>query len=385
MKQYRVLLIGTFVHQTLVYSVRPYISLLADVNGADSVQIGVLVMLSSLLPVVLALPIASIINRFGCRRITLTAGIVYFFAVGTLVVAHDLIWIAIAMLVFGTAYALEFATLQFQSTRGDLGAPSEHVIGYYALFNSLGVSAGSYIGGQLNEHLGKNLCFLGGIVIACLNLLLIVLLRAPDTTVKREASGTIADVMRVPNMFTILLSGGLVMFCLEVVNTYFPLYGQEIGLTAAQVGTVLSVSGVGQLVIRPFIHRLTHGHSLFRVLALFMVVSGCGIVGFGLTGSYAVCLVLAGITGAGLGILNPLYLLAVSAAVDLALRAKALAVRVMVNFGGQAIGPVGYGFLAQYFGYASVFWVSGGILVAGAIMNARQSALSNHTVDRGQT
>ncbi len=369
MKPYRVLLCSTFLHQLLIYSVRPYVSLLADELGASSMQIGLLIMLSSVLPVVMALPIASWVNRFGCRRLTVLAGVLYLPACGMLAAARALALIAAAMLLLGMAYTLELTTLQFQSTRGDLGAPASSVIGYYTLCNSLGVSAGSFVGGQLNELLGTNLCFAGSFVIALINLAVVWMLRAPDLTVQREASGTIREVLTTENMPAILICGGLTMYALEIVNTYFPLYGKEIGLSSAQIGIVLSVSGIGQLVIRPFMHSLTRKAPLFILLGVFMAISGVGILCFGFAESYLLCIAIAAWTGVSLGILNPLCLFAVTATVELARRAKALAVRVMVNFTGQAIGPVGFGALAGAAGYRAVFWVSGAMLLAGALIN----------------
>lgn len=120
MKPYRVLLCSTFLHQLLIYSVRPYVSLLADELGANSMQVGLLIMLSSILPVMMALPIAAWINRFGCRRLTILAGMIYLLACGMLTIARTLAPIAVAMLLIGMAYTLELTTLQFQSTRADL-------------------------------------------------------------------------------------------------------------------------------------------------------------------------------------------------------------------------------------------------------------------------
>lgn len=369
MKPYRVLLCSTFQHQLLIYTVRPYVSLLADELGASSLQIGLLIMLSSILPVVMALPIALWVNRIGCRKLTVLAGILYLPACGMLAMAKSLAMVASAMLVLGAAYTLEFTTLQFQSTRGDLGAPSSSVVGYYTLCNSLGVSAGSFVGGQLNELMGMNYCFVGSFVIGLGNLALVLLLRAPDLTTRQEASGTVREILMIKNLPAILICGGLTMYGLEIVNTYFPLYGKEIGLSPAQIGVVLGISGVGQLLVRPFMHSLTRKVPLFALLGIFMAISGAGILCFGFAGGYAFCICIAALTGITLGILNPLCLFAVTATVELAKRAKALAVRVMVNFTGQAIGPVGFGALASAAGYKSVFWVSGMLLLVGALMN----------------
>lgn len=369
MKPYRVLLCSTFLHQLLIYSVRPYVSLLADELGANSMQVGLLIMLSSILPVMMALPIAAWINRFGCRRLTILAGMIYLLACGMLTIARTLAPIAVAMLLIGMAYTLELTTLQFQSTRADLGAPLSRVIGYYTLYNSLGVSVGSFVGGQLNELLGMNFCFVGSFMIALINLVFVWMLRAPELTVRRETSGTIREVLTITNMPAILICGGLTMYALEIVNTYFPLYGKEIGLSSAQIGIILSAGGIGQLVIRPFLHSLTQRVPLFVLLGTFMAVSGVGILCFGFARSYLLCIGIAVWTGLSLGILNPLCLFAMTAMVELTERAKALAVRVMVNFTGQAIGPVGFGALASAAGYRAVFWSSGVLLLASALIN----------------
>lgn len=240
--------------------------------------------------------------------------------------------IAPAMLLLGVAYTLKLTTLQFQSTHDDLGAPSSNVIGYYTLCNSLGISVGSFVGGDLNGQLGTNLCFAGSFVIALVNLAVVWVFRTLNLTARREMSGIIREILATANMSAILTCGGLTMYALEIVNTYFPLYGKEIGLSPAQIGIVMSASGIGQMAIRPFMHSLTRRLPLFILLGSFIAISAAGIVCFGFAKSYALCIIIAVWTGVSLGILNPLCLFAVT--VGLARRAKAIAVRVMVNFAG---------------------------------------------------
>lgn len=284
-----------------------------------------------------------------------------------LVVTRRIVLIAPAMLLLGVAYTLKLTTLQFQSTRDDLSAPSSNVIGYYTLCNSLGISLLS--GGERNGQPGTNLCFAGSFVIALVDLAVVWVFRTLNLTARREMSSTIREILATANMSAILTCGGLTMYALEIVNTYFPLYGKEIGLSPAQIGSVLSASGIGQMAIRPFMHSLTRRLPLFILLGSFIAISAAGIVCFDFAKNYALCIIIAVWTGVSLGILNPLCLFAVTVTVGLARCAKALAVRIMANFAGQSIGPLCFGAIANGAGYKAVIWASGVLLFTGALIN----------------
>lgn len=141
-------------------------------------------------------------------------GGLYLPACGMLVVTRRIVLIAPAMLLLGVAYTLKLTTLQFQSTRDDLGAPSSNTIPFVIR------SEYPFVGEERNGQLGTNLCFAGSFVIALVNLAVVWMFRTPNLTARRETSGTIREILATANMSAILTCGGLTMYALEIVNTY---------------------------------------------------------------------------------------------------------------------------------------------------------------------
>ena len=144
--------------------------------------------------------------------------------------------------------------------------------------------------------------------------------------------------------------------------SYFPIFGQDLGLTGVMIGTIISVRGMAQMLIRPFLKKIISLFRRDRVLIFCLVVGGISIVLHGVLTGYWSLIAVAVFTGMTLGLATPMTLLAVS---DIAPRdqgSQVLALRVMGNYLGQSISPLIFGFLGSLLGLAPVFWISGAIL-----------------------
>lgn len=97
----------------------------------------------------------------------------------------------------------------------------------------------------------------------------------------------------------VFLAGGLIRVCYQMQSTIMPLYGNELGFTAAMVGTTTTACTIASLILRPVL-----GIWLDRYGRRIIVLCGTGIFVLatwlcGLTGSFAGLLLLRALQGFG--------------------------------------------------------------------------------------
>ncbi|MGE5604587.1 MAG: MFS transporter, partial [Bacteroidota bacterium] len=228
--------------------------------------------------------------------------------------------------------------------------------------NSAGAFIGPSIGGYMQDVLGVNKGFLGAAALSLISMMvagLLPMLKGEKALVRT----TIGDIIKQPVVISNLLLSGAVFFASDIINTYLPLYGAEIGLTVTAIGFVLSANGMAQMLIRPFLGHVCALMTKNRTFRLCLLMGGIGTVCLGLMKSFYPLMLVAIFIGFTLGLANPLTLITVS---DVSLpenRNRVLALRLMSNYAGQTISPITFGALAKIAGLGSVFWGSGGVML----------------------
>lgn len=351
-----------FTHCLALYASRPYLSLLAVYWGADAAQAGVIVSMYSIIQAVGTLYVGRLIERLGQQKPLIAGAGIYTLGVFGLVFAPKPWLIGLCALLMGAAHCIILLSSQSIITGVMKEAERDKAIGYFAFANSAGAFVGPSIGGYLQDVLGVNKGFLGATALSLLSMLIARLLPElkEEKALVRTAAG---DIIKQPMVMSNLLLSGAVFFASDIITTYLPLYGAEIGLSATAIGFVLSANGLAQMLIRPFL-----GHVCARIprdtaFQLCLLMGGIGTVCLGLLKSFYPLMLVAIFVGLTLGLANPLTLITVSDVSNPENRNRVLALRLMSNYTGQTISPITFGALANIAGLASVFWGSGGVML----------------------
>lgn len=352
-----------FTHCLALYASRPYLSLLAVYWGADAAQTGLIVSMYSVIQAAGTLYVGRLIERLGEKKPLIAGAAIYTLGVVGLVFAQKPWLIGLCALFMGAAHCIILLSSQSIITGVMKEAERDKAIGYFAFANSAGAFVGPSIGGYMQDVLGVNEGFLGAAALSLISMLIARLL--PKLKGEKNLARTkIGDIIKHPLVISNLLLSGAVFFASDIITTYLPLYGAEIGLTATAIGFVLSANGLAQMLIRPFL-----GHVCARIprdsaFRLCLLMGGIGTVCLGLLKSFYPLLLAAIFVGLTLGLANPLTLITVSDVSSPENRNRVLALRLMSNYAGQTISPITFGALANIAGLASVFWGSGGVMLA---------------------
>lgn len=307
--------------------------------------------------------VGRLIERLGEKKPLIAGAGIYTLGVFGLVFVQKAWLIGLCALLMGAAHCLILLSSQSLITGMTKAEERDKTIGYYAFANSAGAFVGPSIGGYMQDILGVNKGFHGAVFLSLISMLVAGLLpkfKGEKAVVRRS----VGDIIKHPMVISNLLLSGAVFFALDIIPTYLPLYGAEIGLTATAIGFVLSANGLAQMLIRPFLGQVCTRIPRDTALRLCLLMGGIGTVCLGLMKSFYPLILVAIFVGLTLGLANPLTLITVSDVSTPENRNQVLALRLMSNYAGQTISPISFGALANLAGLASVFWGSGGVMLA---------------------
>ena len=239
---------------------RVAVSLYALDLGANQLEIGVLMALYALCPMLLAVYIGKLADRVGPRLPMLmgTAGI----AVALLLppLFPGLATLYIMALLIGTSFNFFFITLM--GIAGGIGGEINRVNNYALV--SLGFSGASFLGpiaaGFSIDHLGHLPTFLLLSIFTLIPLLLLWFRSGflPLAGKQEAADGkrNAFDLWHIPVLRNTFIASGISSSAWDLFQFYLPVYGYSIGLSASAIGTVLGVFALATFVIRIFLPRL---------------------------------------------------------------------------------------------------------------------------------
>jgi MFS family permease len=360
-----------FVHQVAQYASRPLISLLASDLGASSVQIGLIAGAFSTVQLVLALAAGQLADRAGSRTAALWGSLALVVGLGFLPFAGNWTLVLVLQVFAGLAHLYVQVGYQSLVTGMASGAQRENNVGLLTFIVSAGQSVGPIVGGWIDGAAGHRTSLTVSAALAVLGLALALVLprnagAGSGRGSKPVAAGSIWELLRTPTVSSAIYVGVAVLFATDVLTTYFPLYGQEIGLTPVAIGLALSVRSAASMVVRPIMGYIIRLVGRVAVVVSSLSLGGISIALYGLSTQVPVVMVVSAVAGLALGLAQPLTMVMVTDAAREEQRGQALALRLMGNRFGQAVSPILFGILATGLGLAPVFWISGGVLALSA-------------------
>ena len=362
------LIICSFTHYVGVFGTRPYLILLAASLGASDLQVGLIASLYSMGQAAIALLVGKMIDGISPRFTLTTGSVILLIAVFLLTQASTLWLVALCSLLIGLSHVLVLITLEYTVT----GLPQksrDNSVGMYTFANSAGSFVGPAFGGYMYEWLGSNHSFWGAFMFGVLSLALSFVV--PNIKAKGEKTNnySIRHLIQDKKVLNLVIISGIILFTTEVIITYFPLYGQQIGLRSNKIGIVLGCSGMSQMLIRPFLGIASRRIPRRRLLFTCLLGGGTGIFLYGIFNQYMLLIIIAICTGACLGLINPLMMITTVDAVPSDKRSETLSLRIMGNCIGQTTSPIIFGLVSSLAGLSPVFWISGiGMIICSAMI-----------------
>lgn len=363
--------------------VAPTFSLHAKGLGIGLGALGVLNALSGIVQLCIAVPMGVLSDRVG-RPALIIAGMV-FFALGMLCIAgaRGLPLLIVGRVFFGLAGV---AVFQIGTAHlGDITAPGERsfAFGLYATAMGLGFTIGPLLGGQVAQRAGTATAYVVGAGVALAGCALAAkTIHRPAASAGRAGGsrGFLAIVRTLRRADLALVSFGnlLVSWTFTgAITTFFPLYGNALGLSAATIGSFFAIrafiSALGRLPNGLIVRAFGNQAVLFAALLVDLVVM------FALAAVTTPWLLAVLLAGEGLAF--GAYLVAgqsyIADQTTAETRGTAVGLYAMASSVGGIAAPAGLGLLADRWGLPIVFTSTGWLLTFGLAVIVAGTVWSN--------
>lgn len=368
---YLIVFLNVIIHGCLIGS-RLVMALLAIELGENPFAIGVMVSLYSVPPLLLGVYSGRVSDRYGVRPPMLFGAILC--GIGLLVpyLWHHVAALYISAAMIGTAFV--FYNVSVQNLTGAWGPREERARNFSTL--SLGYSISSLVGplvaGYAIEYLSHAAAYL---IFSVSTLAAVAVLlfyrRIREIEMPQPAPGVTNafDLLRLPELRKVLITGAMVVTGWDLYMFYLPLYAHDIGLSASTIGIVLGVFAVATFIVRFSLPRLTERYTARRVLAVSMFCGAVTFVLFPFVEQAWLLAALSFVIGLALGCGQPVTLLMSYNRSPAGRTGVVAGTRLALNHLTHSTMPVVAGALGSAFGVAPVFVIIAAVLAVSGYLS----------------
>lgn len=356
---------------------RVVVALFAVDQGATPFIVGTVVSLYAALPIVLALPAGRMTDRLGYKIPLLfgTCGIGV-----ALLTAY--IWPSLTTLYF-TASLLGISFMTYQiATQTLIGAMSEpsrraHNFNLISLAFASANLTGPLLAGILIDQIGNTRTFL----MLAMPLIPAIIIASqgsrwiPNVHAKSgQPAGGSLDLLRIRPLRNAMIASAIVSSAWDLYQFFLPIYGRAHGLSATEIGFVLSAFGISIILLRIVLPLGLRRASPAQLLTYAMFVACIAYCLFPLFHTVWTLAIASFILGIGCGCGQPLSLTLVYNASPPGRTGEAAGMRITANQVMHFAVPLLFGALGSVAGMTAVFLTNAGFLALGGVISQRNHA-----------
>ncbi|UHA75093.1 MFS transporter [Paenibacillus sp. 481] len=374
-----------FGFEIMLSITRPIISLQAFTLGADMTEIGLLTATYAFFPLIFAIQAGRIADKIG-DKLPVIVGIISMTLALSLPFFFPFMWaLYVSQAVVGVAHI--FINISLQNVLGHMATPEkrDHYFSMFSMSVALGGVIGPIAGGYLAQYYSYGAAFLTacmvGIVPIVLSFCIPQITKSVSNSDLHPSNGVSnkgskqkhpasffqsLQLLSSPMLRTALFTSALVLYSRDIFIAYFPLLGQQWGLSLSTIGWIITIQGVTMVAIRLLLSKLTTSLGREQVLFASIIVAGLSFLLVPTTSHVIVLACLSGLMGAGLGCGQPLSMTTTYNASPPSRTGEVLGLRLATNRLSQTIAPLLFGVVGAWAGLVAVFYVSGLFLIGGA-------------------
>ena len=355
------------------------VSLYALDLGAGAAEVGILAALFALFPLLLAVQVGRISDRYGVR-LPIAAGSVAM-AAGLLLpllqpsAGGSLAALFLCPALIGLGHI--FFHVSVHSLVGSLGDAAERTKNFstFALGGSIAAFIGPSAAGFAIELAGYRTAFAVLAVAAALPCLYVLVHRGliPHRSHPREeeTGGSAMDLLAIPALRRTLIMSGVALTGIELFSFYLPIYGRAIGLAPSTIGMILSSYALAGFAVRVVMHRLAERFTEVGVLTGSLFIAAVAYLAIPSLSEATLLAVAAFALGLALGSAQPLTIILTYNQAPAGRSGEALGMRIMANKVTQIAVPLAFGGMGAAMGAAPVFLATGAFLLAAGVISLR--------------
>ncbi len=354
-----------------VNAARVVLQLYALDIGASPTEVGILVALYYVCPLLLSWPAGTWGDRYGPRYPLLFSAVCGTSGLLIPYFVHSLPALYLAGALSGMSFA--FFLVIVQNLVGILSAPAQRAQTFsnFSLIGATSNFIGPLVAGFSIDHFGHpaacvtaaGFALITGFVVLAWGAIL------PGGSQRAAPRARIADTLADAAIVRILVIGGLVQLGTDLFSFYIPVYGVGIGLSASAIGTLLASFAAASFIVRFALSGLIRHLGEGRLLAYSFYLAAVGFALVPLFHDVALLCLVSFIFGLGTGCGQPIAtMLMFSRAAD-GRSGEALGLRLTANNFVRVIAPALFGFIVSGFGLAPVFYINALMMGAGGLVS----------------
>lgn len=367
----------TFIGFVAVSASRVVLQLYALKLGATPAEVGLLVALYYLCPLLLSLPAGAWGDRSGPRRPLLFSALSGTVGLTIPYFVHTLPALYIAATFSGLSFA--FFLVIVQNLVGVMSAPEARARNF-STFSLLGASTnfvGPLVAGFSIDHFGYPIaCVTAAALALTTGVMLVIRGHLLPAGPRHQAAPKlrIVETLTDPTVLRILVISSLVQLGTDLFQFYIPVYGVSIGLSASTIGTLLATFASASFVVRFALPRLVRQLGEDRLLAYSFGIAAMCFALVPLFHDVALLAAISFVFGLGTGCGQPITTMMMFGRAVEGRSGEALGLRLTVNNVMRVIAPAAFGVVVSAFGLAPVFYINAAMMGAGAFVSRAKAA-----------
>lgn len=377
-------IVGGGVFFAITGMANPFFTLYASELGGSTLEIGVIVTLRALLPMIIAIPSGQLIDSIGPVRMLQAGSVFLLVSLINTIFASTVPMLMISQLFMGACIIIMASAFQVLVSIGDRETRNR-AITTYSMWMSGGGMVGPLIGGLIASGFavpleGYRFTFVAAAGATTLLMLVLVWIGRlyPHPAPDREEICALISLSGITESYRRgidlaayrpvqfgLIGTFIIMYIQALYTGFLPIYLKQFDYSALEIASILSWQGLAGMLSRVLINGLTRRFTLERILTAAGIVAAFCVVltpiaAPNLIATYALILVLGGATGVNL----PVSILIMVDAVGENQRGKLMGLRLLVNRFSQTVSPALFGVLGHFAGLTTAFFAGGAVLVA---------------------
>ncbi|MGL4230363.1 MAG: MFS transporter [Casimicrobium sp.] len=368
-----VMVLLLIIAHTAFNGIRVATSLAAIKAGGGALWVGILTAMFNLIPAFLAIRAGRAVDRLPLRK-PLVFGCLLMVAGGALAAFEPMLWVlAIAACGLGVGWMVIAAASQYAIGMYGDGSQEKRIRAFSIM--SMGFSISSFLGpliaGFMIDHTSFQWAFA---LLACFPLIAAALfytkrfLKLPSIAhkVADAPAGKASELLNIPVVRNTLMTGAVITIGWDLYIFMVPVLGSQIGLSATQIGSVMSLFAVAVFLVRFAMPRLQRALGGRGVIVSAMIVAGSAFIAFAFAKNYTAMLVCSFVMGLGLGSSQPIVLSLLHSAAPPNRIGEVNGLRMTMISTSQWTMPLVFGILSAKTGLLPLFLLVGSGLVSGS-------------------
>jgi MFS family permease len=375
------LLVCVALTQSALNLSRPVTSYRALALGADARAIGLITAAYAVLPVLAALPLGRLADRWRPAPLVSAGAVLLAAGSALLGVAPSLGALALWSALLGLGH-LSFM-VGGQTLVAQQSADSQHdqYFGLFAAVTSFGQLVGPALGGLVlgvsdepfltSTTSGFQLATVLSVAAIPVTFGLSARRRHEPACVEPTSHRSAWRIVNLPGVPAAMFASLMLLAAVDILTAYLPVIGEEQGIGPGVIGALLSLRAAASIVSRLLVAPMVRAWGRVPLIVASSVGSAVILLLLPVFAAPVVLAVLLVVAGFFLGIGQPLTMTMVVQAVPAQVRGAALAMRLTGNRVGQVAVPAAAGAVAGAAGVAAPFWLTAALLGAAALGVAR--------------